>query len=419
MRARHPVARFLAAVSSAPTVRACRMHPLASGARPDGWRSGFSLVAGGPLYRLLRRAHTGEPGPPAVLRAALLVSGIAFGPVLLLSAIELTATGRVDPLLHDLSVYARFLVAVPLFFGAEYGLHVRCRRTVERLVQGHYLDDDGFARIERALRRCERLRDLWSFELVLAAAALFGGQTTLASGLAGWLESAPEVGRVSAARLWYAAVGLPIFQFLLFRWLWRWLIWSLWLLDVARIRLRLVPAHPDHSGGIGGLADPTYAFSFFAAGASSVLAGAWAMRLALHHVQIEALVLPACLLVLIAMLICFGPLLAFAPALIRGRFEGVRQYSLVATTYTRLFHRRWVEQGADDSLLGSPDIQSLADLQGSFEDMARMRPVPFGRRPVIVLVASIVAPMLPLLTFKVPLDELLLKLGSSLLGVPG
>jgi hypothetical protein len=393
------------------------MHPLHADGPRDAWRSDFSLVAGGPLYRLLRRVRSTGTDLRSALRASLLVSSLAFAPVLVLAAGEFLVLGIIDPLLRDPSVYTRFLVAIPLFFAAEYGLHLRCTRTVERLVRGGYVEDE--ASLERALHRAERLRDLRSVEFALLAIALIGGQSARWTGLDGWLESGLQASRVGAARLWYITIALPAYQFLFARWLWRWSIWSHLLFQVSRLRLRLVPMHPDHSGGIGGLADPTYAFSFFAAGASSVVAAAWATRLALHDTQLDALVLPTFLLVVISLLVAFGPLLAFAPALIRGRFDGVRQYSLVATTYTRLFHRRWVEQGTDDSILGSPDIQSLADLQGAFEDLARMRPVPFGRRPMIVLVACILVPMLPLLTFKVPLDELLLKLGSSLLGVPG
>jgi hypothetical protein len=382
-----------------------------------GWRSEFSFVAGGPFHRLLRRARILDHDSPAVVRPSLVLATIALAPVLLLAALQRAHGGVLDPLLADFSVFARYLTGIPLIFASEYGLHVRCKRTVERFVQGGYPGDDGVAAIERALHRAQRLRDLRSVELGIALLAMLGGQASLwhVTGSTGWLQGSAAPTSVSVAQIWYGLVALPMFQFLLMRWLWRWLIWSRWLLDASRLDLRLVPTHPDRAGGIGLLADPSYAYAAFAAGASTVIAAAWATRLAFHGVQLAALTLPACLLVLLTLTLGFAPLLVFVPGMIRKRFTGLREYGRLATVHARLFHGRWIERETDDSILGSPDISSLADLQTAYLEMSRMRPVPFGHRPMVVVAAAVIAPMVPLLTFEIPLSELLLKLGRSLL----
>jgi hypothetical protein len=50
---------------------------------------------------------------------------------------------------------------------------------------------------------------------------------------------------------WYWYFCLPLFRFLLFRWLWRLGIWWDFLRRVAKLDLHLVPTHPDRAGGLG------------------------------------------------------------------------------------------------------------------------------------------------------------------------
>ena len=388
--------------------------------RQDSWRSDFSPVAGGPLFELLQRARLVRECQLCTVRASLLQAVVALGPLLLLAALERAGTGRLDPMLSDLSVYARFIVAVPLILVAERSMHVRCMRTIERFARGTFALDEQMTALERSLRRAMRLRDLRTVEIVLLVLAVLGGQAALwgVAGSAGYVESA-RVGRVTVAQIWYSLVALPFFQFMLARWLWRWALWSRVLWDISRLRLQLVPTHPDHAGGIRLLSDPTFAFAWFASGASSVLASAWATRLLRGDTELSALALPFSFVAVTAALVVYGPLLIFVPLMVRQRFEGIRSYGRVALAHSRLFHRRWVEGEIDDSLLGSPDISSLADLTTAYESLEKMRVVPFGPRSVAAVAIGLVTPMLPLVAIHIPVPELLLRIGKTLfLGLP-
>jgi hypothetical protein len=387
----------------------------------EAWLSGFSLVTGGPFYRLLRRAGLVQAGEVSIVRPTAAVLALAFVPLLLLATVERATTGRAEPLLTDFSVFARFVAAIPLFFAAESMLHVRCTRTIERFVQAGFAGDDGILAVERSLRRCERLRDRPVFELGLAMVAVLGGPASLwnLAGFEGFLQSAVHTVGFSLAQAWSSLVALPLFQFVLARGLWRWLIWSRVVFDLSRLRLRLVPTHPDHAGGIELLADPTYAFAVFAGGASSVVAGTWANKIVFGGEQAEAFVLPATLLALMAMLLAFGPLLAFVRTMVDERFRGVREYAALANIHARFFHDRWIGRPIDASVLGCQDISTLADLQQAYESMAKMRIVPFGPRAIVGVVASVLIPILPLVALEIPLSELLTRMGKTLfLGLP-
>jgi hypothetical protein len=61
----------------------------------------------------------------------------------------------------------------------------------------------------------------------------------------------PEAGKgLTLVAYWYALVALPIFQFLIFRWIYRMAVWSRILWKVSRLNLLLTPTHPDAAGGL-------------------------------------------------------------------------------------------------------------------------------------------------------------------------
>jgi hypothetical protein len=62
---------------------------------------------------------------------------------------------------------------------------------------------------------------------------------------------------------------------------------------------------------------------------------------------------------------------------------------------------------ADESLVGGADIQSLADLGNSLEVVRSMRVAPIMKENILRLVATTLAPIVPLLLTMIPLRELL------------
>jgi hypothetical protein len=61
-------------------------------------------------------------------------------------------------------------------------------------------------------------------------------------------------------------------------------------------------------------------------------------------------------------------------------------------------------------LVGSADIQSLADLANSFEVVKTMQIAPITRDAILRLVAATLAPVVPLMLTMMPLEELLRRL---------
>ena len=84
----------------------------------------------------------------------------------------------------------------------------------------------------------------------------------------------------------------------------------------------------------------------------------------------------------------------------------------MAQDYAREFNRKWLHGGApaDEPLVGSADIQSLADLGNSFEVVKGMRLVPFTLQTVVQLAVVTVVPVIPLMLTMISLEQLLERL---------
>ena len=68
-----------------------------------------------------------------------------------------------------------------------------------------------------------------------------------------------------------------------------------------------------------------------------------------------------------------------------------------------------------EALVGSADIQSLADLGNSFEIVKWMQTVPFYKETLVPLVLSTALPALPLVLTVIPLEELVKRLLGAIL----
>jgi hypothetical protein len=75
----------------------------------------------------------------------------------------------------------------------------------------------------------------------------------------------------------------------------------------------------------------------------------------------------------------------------------------------REFDAKWLRGGAptDERLIGNADIQSLADLDNSYEVVRTISFAPFNPRAIVQLAATILLPVAPLLLTIMPLDQIL------------
>jgi hypothetical protein len=384
----------------------------------------FSLVLGGPLYQLLRRAHLSDDALMMVRRRVFVAVLVTWLPLLLLSAAERHLSGGdAVSFLRDVEVHVRFLVALPLLIVAELVVHQRLRPLLLQFLERKLIPDVEMTRFDAAIAAAFRLRNSVWVEVVLIAVVYTLGilvvwRHYLALDIATWYATPSGDGTdLSLAGLWYGYVSLPIFQFLLVRWYFRLFVWTRFLWQASRIRLQVVPTHPDGVGGLGFLSNTVYAFGVLAVAHGALLAGPLANRIFFAGAALPQFKVEIAVVVTFVLCIVLGPLLLFAPLLARAKRLGLREYGTLSQRYVREFDAKWLRGGApaDEPFVGSGDVQSLADLAGSFDVVRTMRIVPITRQAVVGLAIATLAPLVPLMLTMMPLEDLLKKLFSLLL----
>ena len=390
-----------------------------------GHPTDFSLVLGGPLFQLLRRAHLSDDALQMARQRVIVISLLAWLPLLVLSVLEGRALGSsvAVPFLLDVEVHIRYLVVLPLLVGAELVVHRRMRSVVEVFLERRLIPDSAMPRFDAAIASAFRWRnsvlaELLLIVLVYGVGILIVWRHYMALDASTWYATPSGDGTtLSFAGIWYGCVSLPLLQFLQVRWYFRLLIWFRLLWQVSRIDLSLIPTHPDRLGGLGFLASTVYAFAILAVAHGAMLAGPLANRILYLGAQLLEFKAEIAMMLAFVLALVILPLLVFVPQLAQAKRAGLREYGTLGERYVREFDAKWLRGGApaDEAFVGSADIQSLADLGNSYEVVRTMRPVPVTKEMVIQLSLATLAPIAPLALTMMPLEELLKKLIGILL----
>lgn len=385
----------------------------------------FSIVLGGPLFQVLRRAHFAGDALELARRRIVAMSLFAWVPLALLAFAGGDAAGDAVavPFLTDIEVHVRFLVAVPLLVGAELLVHMRMRPVAGEFLARGLVPDESVERFRECLRAAFALRNSVVAEvamlvLIYGIGIPFVWRHFGAFDVATWYSRpTPEGPEFTLAGYWYAYVSVPLFQFLLLRWYFRLFIWMRFLWQVSRIRLNLSAMHGDLNAGLGFLAGTVNAFVPLLMAHGALLAGNVANRIfhlggTLMDAKYEIALFIAYLLVLV-----FAPLTVFAPQVADAKRRASLEYGRLSQRYVRDFEAKWVPGGtvAPQSPLGEADIQSLADLGNALAASRATHAVPITREAVLKLAIAALLPLAPLLLTVIPAEELAKRLLKLLL----
>jgi len=182
--------------------------------------------------------------------------------------------------------------------------------------------------------------------------------------------------------------------------------------------LELTPTHPDRAGGIGFVGWGMASFALVLMAISGVFSAAFADEILHRGESIATLKYHVIVFAVATLIILHAPLLSFSGQLARCRFKGLLEFGKFVWLHDKAFDDKWIKNPPDPtgkSLLGSADIQSLADAATPYEHVDRMWLMPFDVKAFAVLVLATLIPMVPLLGTAIPLQEIFLKLGELLL----
>lgn len=367
----------------------------------------FSLIRGGPFHRVLAALGQSSDERRKVVVRAIAAVTLCWLPLLILSLVLGVAFGtkvRI-PFLFDYVVHLRFLIALPILILAESSIDRRWRTLAGQFVRTGLVRNEEIEKFEAIIERITRLRDSVFPELLMLplayAAPLFLGRTeVLMGGITNW--------HIGVAGLWFRLVSAPIFRFLLLRWFWRMVLWTLFLARVSRLRLYVVATHTDLAGGLGFLSDGQKAYGPIVFAGGTVIAGSVLNAIRYEGQTLSSLKTAMIAYGVMAVLLLVVPLLVVAPLLAKVKRKALWDYGGLVTKHNQLFDAKWIgeQHKTEEVILGNPDASSLVDLGGSFAVIRQMGIVPIDKPTLLTLALAAALPMLPVVLMVTPAYEI-------------
>jgi hypothetical protein len=378
----------------------------------------FSLTKGGPFFKLIVHSGLIKPDFARPARRATLLALFTWLPMFIFSVLQgLAFYGRVElPFVYDFAVAVRFLICVPVLIIAEVVLHGRTNAVVKHFVNSGLVEEKDYPQFESAVRQAGRQRDSLLAEALIVVVVIVNViffRVEYVGSASTWQVLVPgAVGTRTLAGWWYLIVAIPFFQFLLARWIWRFLIWSHFLRNLSKMDLRLIPTHPDLAAGLGFLSPAQAKYGIVVFALSAVIAAKIGEEILYGGASLLDFKLVIGGYVVLILIILLAPLLVFTPKLLMVKRRGLLEYGALANEYTQAFDRKWIRKEKPDgeSLLGSPDSSTLADFSNCFECVRNMRSFPIDLNGIIPPIIATALPMLPLVLTVYPFDELVLKI---------
>jgi hypothetical protein len=338
---------------------------------------------------------------------AVVAIAIAWLPPACLSGLR-----GLDPFWSFLSDYAaqsRMLFLIPLLILAEPRMVQALEAIANHFREEELIKNQDLARFESALKSFGEgdslaVRVIMAFTLAVIVALAFPAAPS--ASLRPWCYEAGSTVALSLGGSWYIAVSHSILLLLLFRWIWRQVLWLWFLGVVSRLDLQLIPAHPDRSGGLSFLEISLRAFVPFGLALGTIVAGGVANRVVYFHRPLETFGYLPLVVAAVVVVLCVGPLCVFFDILSRTRRRGVFEYGALALTLGRHFEKKWLAAPSNtpDQILGVPDFSATIDLYSVVANVHQMNAVPFGVKSVGRLVAAALAPVIPLALVALPFD---------------
>ena len=376
----------------------------------------FSIINSGLFYKLVSRLNVGGTTKDHLLKRVLFLVFITWIPLLALSAMQGLAFGsKVEiPFLKDFAIQAKLLIILPLLIFAEGSFDFRLKELTIQFFKSGVLDSNDLERFDVIKKKVKALSDsIWPDIIILTVIFINLIPRMISAGAnqtSIWIFQPENAGAsISLAGLYLGVISGPFFQFILFRWIWRWIIWFIYYRELARMPLKLTSAHPDMAGGIGFLGFPPGPFIQVVFAMAILFSTAIAEFVYLKHEKLATFYPVMAAFAVLAIVMNVVPLLVFMKPLLAQRRKGYYEYSALIHEHHSQFDEKWLNKTDREDLPGISDASSMTDFNQSFEVVKNMKLFPFDMMVMVSIIIITVLPMLPLLAFEYNIVDLLIK----------
>lgn len=355
----------------------------------------------------------------------LVLSGIAWLPLVVLTLIEGTfITDDITiPFVKDVVPYVRGLVIIPLLVMADNVIEPMMSRIVRYLRVSGIVPESEQERLHSAVDRMAYLMNIKWIQLIIVTLAILVSWWLRTDYVDMWKEEnvtswalqlkGDEVDETMAG-LWFLFVTSPLVTFLFYRWIWRYIAWTIFLYRVSRLKLELYASHTDLAGGLGIFGGGQSLFGVVFLVMATMISSQLANNLlyegeALIDVRLVVLVFIICSVIVIE-----APLLFFTRKLFNLKRRALAEYGALQHRISGDFHHHWITD-ENKKLVDSMQPSAMADYSAVYEIVSSMRIVPLNPRVIVVLAVVLLLPFLPLALTEQSILEVLQTIGGSLL----
>jgi len=376
----------------------------------------FSIL-GGPLHRLgtkLGLVHNDIETAPLGIALGLL----AWGIMIILSLIDGTISQTFS--LSVIGIHVRLLLVIPMFFVCETIVSPRMSAFISTTVKSGMVIPSSLPALNKEIFRVNKWINAWLPEFIFLLLSVMLALADSHLQLYGTTASvaASKVTELSMANQWYWVVCLTLFRFLMLRWLWHLGLWCFILWRISRLELNLLPTHPDGCAGLGYLEIVQCHFFPLVFALSALQAVMLTEEITAQRMDFGAIYPPIILVLIVDAVLFLGPLFIFSLKLWACKVKALSEYMEFSARYVKDFDNKWLHNkpSTQEQLLGTPDLQSLADLNNSISVVRNMRWVPMSMPLLVTLLTAALVPMLPLFLLKYPVTELAERFFTNLIG---
>ena len=381
----------------------------------------FSLVSGGLIYRIMTLNKKNKDPNTGLKRRTIVFTLIAWLPLLLLVLIDAVMAGsrtEFTLFIKDFDIQLRILFVIPFLIFIERSINnsfVTYIKTSDDLIENAQQ-----SRFDKLVNSLDRLSNLYLPEIIILI-IIYG--LLIFRFNSGFLEEYersyilnPESKTLTLAGYYFFFVSFPLFQLLLFRWVWRWIIWVYSVFSLSRFTFNIEAVNIDKMAGLIYLNNVPLYFTFIFFSISVMISSSFGYNILYEGQNLKNYFLDIIFFVSMVPVMVYFPLLLFIPNLLKAKSAGINKMGKLVAQHNSEYMEKWTSATLPkgEELVGSVDHSSLSDINGGYGPVIDMDIIPISRKNFFLSVILLLIPFIPLIfTYYSAIDLFNLILGAA------
>lgn len=382
--------------------------------------TGFSLVSGGLIYNIMMLVFSSSDPKKSRKSRAIFFSLVAWLPLgILILFTDNGASIITNELnfLKDFPIHIRFLFAVPFFILIESMVNNSFTAYIK--TSDNLISIKEQSRFDKLVSTINKLSNLYAPEVIMliiiyAVIIIKWNDSSLLLSSADYMTNSD--GGFSIVGMYYLFISIPLFQLLLFRWFWRWVIWVYSILKISGFTFSFDALNIDEVAGLTYLNFTPLLFSFIFFAMGAVIAGDMGYDIIYNGASLKSFYIDILFFIIIVPVILYSPLLIFIPSLLKAKSNAVYKMGSLVNMHNQEYMNKWVNKTPfDKEVLGAVDNSSLSDINGGYASAINMKVVPVNFKMFVTSCFILIIPFIPLIftyysifdLFKMVLDSTL------------